>query len=122
MGTRVSVKYLTPRPKKIIILEIRIFVYLALVSGVWRNYVTPRFLLSGERYHMKEKLWQSERFKAVIAAIVLELVLLLLGQLDLDIDTELLKTVSNAIAGLIIAFVIGRTYRNTSGGIDDSGS
>jgi hypothetical protein len=69
---------------------------------------------------MKETLWQSERFKAVVAAIILELLLILLGQTNLGIDPELLKTVSQAIAGLVITFVLGRTYRNTSGDSDGS--
>ena len=61
---------------------------------------------------MKEKLTDSVRFKAVLAAILLQLLTLLVRELGVDIDADALQEAANIITGLVVAYVLARTVRN----------
>jgi hypothetical protein len=68
----------------------------------------------------KEPLKQSGRFKVFVYAIIFDILMLggswLAETYQLTIPTELMQRLAELVTGLVIAFIIGRSYRNTSSG------
>jgi len=62
----------------------------------------------------KERLFDSERFKVMLAAILVEIGLFFADAYMVDVDTQVLQTIAVAIAGLVATFIWGRTKRNTA--------
>lgn len=61
----------------------------------------------------KEPLVKSERFKVALTGIILELLVLFAPSLGVDADPSVLQVIAGSIAGLLMAFIAGRSYRNT---------
>lgn len=61
----------------------------------------------------KEPLFDSDRFKVMLGAILVEIGLFFADAYMVDVDTQVLQTIALAIAGLVASFIWGRTKRNT---------
>ena len=61
----------------------------------------------------KEKLLESERTKAAIAAILAEILLLFGAHYGLDVPPETVNVIAGSIAGVAMTWIAGRSYRNT---------
>jgi len=61
----------------------------------------------------KEPLQNSERFKLALGTVILELLILASAAYGIDVEPELMATVSVAIAGVMSMLIYGRTVRNT---------
>lgn len=63
---------------------------------------------------MKEPLFDSERFKVMVAAVLVEIGLFLTDAYVVDVSTETLQAIALAIAGIVASFIWGRTKRNVA--------
>lgn len=62
----------------------------------------------------KEPLFDSARFKVMLAAVLVEVGLFFADAYVVDIDPSALQAIALGIAGVVSAFIWGRTKRNSA--------